>query len=470
MKKTRSVKSALLLSALSLLLCVSMFVGTTYAWLTDSVSSGNNKIVAGNLNIQLLMYEDSEDQYVDIGSTGESIFGSGSRAQNNNAETLWEPGKTQVAYLAVRNSGTLALRYSVALDVENVSKDLYQVLNYSVVPQATATDDVPSTWNPASGKSVRVGLQSAVGGTSLEPGKTHYFALLIHMDDDAANRYQGGEASFYLTVMATQDTVEQDSYGNSYDANATVKTAEELKAAIAKGGHVTFGADITGGGLVFEANGKPVDIDMAGFSYTFAGDAVGSSGTATNGMQILKGNSVTLRNGTLLVAQEYSSRYAMLIQNYADLSLVNMTLYGDNLDCSTAGLSYALSVNCGTVVIEDTQIFANPKGARAVAFDVYDAQTSYYPAPNVILKGNSSVTGKIETDFIGNGTLALEGNTVIAGCDFSAVALPDLSGLAENCKVTLRNCALDGAALTAASSPAFSLPAGRTLNDCVIFE
>ena len=49
----KSTKRSLLLSVLSLMLCITMLLGTTYAWFTDSVTSGKNKIVAGNLDVEL---------------------------------------------------------------------------------------------------------------------------------------------------------------------------------------------------------------------------------------------------------------------------------------------------------------------------------------------------------------------------------------------------------------------------------
>jgi len=48
--------------------------------------------------------------YQDISNSPSPIFGAGSVAQNNNAETLWEPGKTQIAYLAIKNNGNLVLK------------------------------------------------------------------------------------------------------------------------------------------------------------------------------------------------------------------------------------------------------------------------------------------------------------------------------------------------------------------------
>ena len=53
MTKTKSTKRALLMSALALLMCVSMLIGSTFAWFTDSVTSAGNKIQAGTLQVDL---------------------------------------------------------------------------------------------------------------------------------------------------------------------------------------------------------------------------------------------------------------------------------------------------------------------------------------------------------------------------------------------------------------------------------
>lgn len=217
MTKTKSTKRALLLSALSLLMCVSMLIGSTFAWFTDSVTSAGNKIVAGALDVQLLMDADRDGTYDDISNSASPIFGEGSIAQDDNAETLWEPGKTQVAYLAIKNNGNLDLKYTVGLNVQDVSKRLYEVMEYAIV--ADAGKDTPVTsWT--SGKSVVVGTQSVSGDVELKAGATHYFALAIHMDEQAGNEYQGGEVNFDLTVLATQLASESDSFDNQYDKNA----------------------------------------------------------------------------------------------------------------------------------------------------------------------------------------------------------------------------------------------------------
>ena len=227
MTKQKSIKRALLMSALSLLACVSMLVGSTFAWFTDSVASKGNKIQSGNLDIQLLM-ADNTGNYNDISNSAKPIFGAGSIAQDVNGETLWEPGKTQVAYLAIKNNGNLALKYKVALDVENVSKDLYKVMEYAVI--ADAKHASVKEWTV--GNTVTKGVQTVTADVSLAPGASHFFALAIHMNEEAGNDYQGGQVNFDLTILATQDTVEYDSFNNRYDANAQYTEADKWDGTV----------------------------------------------------------------------------------------------------------------------------------------------------------------------------------------------------------------------------------------------
>ncbi len=256
MTKMKHTKKALLTSVLSLLLCFTMLLGTTFAWFTDSASSTGNKIVAGTLDVQLLMNSDGSG-YVDISDSTSPIFGTGAIAQDENGATLWEPGKTQVAYLAIKNNGTLDLKYTVKLNVENVAKDLYEVMEYAIIPDAQY--DSVTAWN--GGNTVKVGSQAVSGDVVLATGAVHYFALAIHMDEEAGNDYQGGEVNFDLTVLATQLASESDSFDNGYDNgagyypntsapvdrpdNATEDTV--IQAAGANGVSTTLPADVLNG-------------------------------------------------------------------------------------------------------------------------------------------------------------------------------------------------------------------------------
>ena len=249
MSTKKATKRALLTSILAICLCLVMLIGSTFAWFTDTASTGVNKIQAGNLDVQLLMRVGNE--YTNIGDSKDPIFGSTSNvAQNNNKDTLWEPGKTQVAYLAIKNNGNLDLKYQVQLKVTNPSdgKNLYEVMKYAIVAgNETSTVD---GWDASKGNSVVAGAQVVSGtnttaptdptGVVLNHGETHYFALLVHMDENAGNTYMGGKVEFDLTVLAAQLNSESDSFGPDYDASAqypdtafvTVSDSDALAEAI----------------------------------------------------------------------------------------------------------------------------------------------------------------------------------------------------------------------------------------------
>ena len=222
MSNKRGTKRALLTSILAICLCLVMLIGSTFAWFTDTASTSVSKIQAGNLDVELLLYKDAETSYENISKDKKPIFSSeGSTvAQNNNLDTLWEPGKTQIAYLAIKNEGNLALKYKVALNVKNPDdgKELYKVMQYAIAPDAEGGKTPAPVWTGGSG--VTLGQQVVTSDVPLAVGATHYFALLVHMDENAGNDYMNGKVEFDLTVYATQNTVENDSYGPDYDKDA----------------------------------------------------------------------------------------------------------------------------------------------------------------------------------------------------------------------------------------------------------
>ena len=163
---------------------------------------------------------------------------------------------------------------------------------------------------------------------------------------------------------------------------------------------ITLLCNVEGSGIVINKN---VTIDFGGFTYSF-NEGVGSANTTTNGFQILKDNNVTLKNGTLNVAESAASTMGMIIQNYANLTITDMTLNGANLD--KASYSYVLSNNSGEVNITGaTNIYANAKeGHNGFAFDVYDYSSAGYDLPTVTVNTTGEIKGAIEV----SATLKLE--------------------------------------------------------------
>ena len=109
---------------MALLLSFTMLIGTTYAWFTDSVSSANNTIAAGSLDVSLEYWNGND--WADVEGSSE-LF-------DKNA--LWEPGYCQVVYLKIANEGTLALRYNLGVNIvsetlgKNVLGDQLKLSNY----------------------------------------------------------------------------------------------------------------------------------------------------------------------------------------------------------------------------------------------------------------------------------------------------------------------------------------------------
>ncbi len=316
MNNKRATKRALLTSVMALVMCVVMLVGTTFAWFTDTASTGVNKIQAGNLDIQLLMRttdEEGKTDYKNIGDSHDVIFGGENSlvAQNNNQDTLWEPGKTQVAYLAVRNAGNLALKYNIILNVKD--EGLIGALDYAIVPQSklsgenqTCTDTIAS-WVDAkertgaeSGKLTAGTFTAAPNGCldeiahdKTKTNETEYFALVVHMDENAGNTYMNKSVTIDMKVVATQAAAEFDSFNNQYDKDAPldfepVATADELNAAAAAGKNVQLTQDVTLMDAV--TFNKAVTIDLNGKTLT--------SSLNSNGYSLVTKANATIVNGT----------------------------------------------------------------------------------------------------------------------------------------------------------------------------
>ena len=311
MNNKKATKRALLTSVMALAMCVVMLVGTTFAWFTDTASTGVNKIQAGNLDIQLLMRTTDErgnTYYKNIGDSHDVIFGGENSlvAQNNNQNTLWEPGKTQVAYLAVRNAGNLALKYNIILNVKD--EGLIGALDYVIVPQGTLFGDDVCRENVASWNDVKAGATKLTAGTftaapngcldeiahdKTKTNETEYFALVVHMDENAGNTYMNKSVTIDMKVVATQAAAEFDSFNNQYDKDAPldfepVATADELKAAAAAGKNVQLTQDVTLMDAV--TFNKAVTIDLNGKTLT--------SSLNSNGYSLVTKANATIVNGT----------------------------------------------------------------------------------------------------------------------------------------------------------------------------
>ena len=131
---------------------------------------------------------------------------------------------------------------------------------------------------------------------------------------------------------------------------------------------------------------RTITIDLHGLTYTVVNPTVGSTGTETNGFQLLKGSTVTFKNGTIKPGTDAAK---ILFQNYCNLTLDNVTV-----DCTGSNCQYVASNNCGNVVIKDSTLLAADGQA---AFDLYYwPSNGYGEGVTVTVEGNSVISGKVE--------------------------------------------------------------------------
>ena len=218
----KSKKSALLLSFTSLLLCFAMLVGSTFAWFTDTATTGVNKIVSGKLKVDLVA-ADGETSLTGEGGkllwTQKVVSGSNETLEAVETEglPLWEPGVNFLTQgFKIANKGNLALKWKVEVNKGTTADnaggyDLLDVIDFYVVTKTTATGE------PTETPLVAFEGQLKEGNTVSEA--TYYIKGV--MDKNAGNDYQNLTLDgITVTVYATQLNHENDSIGPDYDATA----------------------------------------------------------------------------------------------------------------------------------------------------------------------------------------------------------------------------------------------------------
>lgn len=208
MKNSKSTKRALVSSMLAILMCMTMLIGTTFAWFTDTASTAVNKIQSGTLKVDLEVqkadgtWESAVGQTLNFKKAADAPAGE---------KILWEPGCTyELPALRVVNNGNLALKYKIVITGINGDAELNDVIDWTI-----------SDTNLDANHSLAAGATSGI------------LTIKGHMQETAGNDYQNLSIDgIGITVVATQDTVEYDSEKNTYDDAAeypTITTAGTLE-------------------------------------------------------------------------------------------------------------------------------------------------------------------------------------------------------------------------------------------------
>ena len=318
MNNKRATKRALLTSVTALVMCVVMLVGTTFAWFTDTASTGVNKIQAGNLDVDIIG-EISNDHVTTLNFTKAAVTDA-----EAGAEILWEPGCRYLTQgFRIANKGNLALKWKAVVNkgttAENPGNfDLLDVIDFYLVTSKNVDD-------------MGTPLAEFTGNLKKTETSSVYYIKGV-MKTTAGNDYQGLTLDgISITVYATQDTVENDSFGPDYDKNATyypVLDAAGMKDALVNGGNIKVDAnvDVDGDALVVA---KKTTIDMNGKTLSNNGVDIWNEDTGSWSLiSARNGAELTITGNGTFKAKENDS-FVVDVQDGATVTIENGTFIGN---------------------------------------------------------------------------------------------------------------------------------------------
>ncbi|MDO4372356.1 MAG: SipW-dependent-type signal peptide-containing protein [Clostridia bacterium] len=328
--KLKSKKSALLLSFTSLLLCFAMLAGSTFAWFTDTATTGVNKIVSGTLDVGLEMAIewDSEGKPTKwANAEGKTLEWQKKATADAEAEAqiLWEPGCTyKLPELRVVNNGNLALKYKLQITGIQGDAKLNKVIEWKI-----------------NGAAINLTEKSLAAATANGPTYSDEITISGHMKEKAGNEYQNLTIDgIAITVYATQDTVENDSFNNTYDENATyypVLDAAGLKDALVNGGNIKVDDDVAVAPVV-------EDVTVS---------------TLVPQMTLTKDTTLDLSGNKISVQHDETTNFGSASPVLMAVTDGTLTIEGNGeINCEADDQQvYGINVNGGNVVVNDGKFY-----------------------------------------------------------------------------------------------------------------
>ena len=443
--KKNSTKRSLLASVLALVMCVSMLVGTTFAWFTDTASTGVNKIQAGTLDVALEMKDDQGNW---VSAEGKTLqFKVNGQIPAAGTQILWEPGCTyELPELRVVNKGNLALKYKIVISGIQGDAALNNAIEWTITNTSTVT--------------------ALDADHALAAGASDTLTIKGHMREDAGNEYQGLSIDgIGITVVATQYTYESDSNNNQYDVNAEYPVISNADFADAiENADAGSVVDLASGTFQMPSNSIPAGVTITG------------AGKENSVLQVNNGsitsNDVTIKN----IAIKGSG--ASGTSGSLDISGNNTTIENVNYTGEASKIAITVSTgdsNSGTV-IKDTKItnafrgiqFWRLSGNSVIDNCVLDisgytfnidavAPNSTLTVKDSTLNGWTSYTSGIELVTFDNCKFGLHtyeylrpySNTVLTDCEFTSAGYQLNAGGSDAYTITLNNCTKNGTAITA---------------------
>lgn len=338
-------------SLLSLVLCVSMFLGTSYAWFTSEVTNTGNEIYVGTLKVAFL--KEVGDEEKNLADATNKLFDGNIR---------WEPGYTALETIQIVNKGDLAFKYTMTFtdgtlavanstSLENVAKHFeVWVLNHRslgdgidyVKPASYDEINKENNWirvgnldEVLNGKNVLEGnmvtvRQAGQDAESINDGTTDGIAtvdrytIAIHMNEDATSDVMGHKITLNVKLVAHQKPSENDAFGNDYDdKQAFADDYQELQNAVNGGKHVIMTKNIIIPAPEYCLNMEGNSLDGSRFTIEY----IGGLNQENKPVGVLNTTGGTITNLTIL-GNKYGRALSMT-ELKSSLVVTNCTLSGE---------------------------------------------------------------------------------------------------------------------------------------------
>ena len=483
MTSSKSTKRALISSALAILMCVAMLIGTTFAWFTDTASTAVNKIQAGNLDIGV--------EYTLDGETWKDLDGATDIFQKG----LWEPGHTEVVALKFKNNGSLALKYSINMNIVDETAGInklnqeYKLSDYLKVKtlsqEASLIGDICidmafSARSDGLGYTTTANFKDATvldHDLFLAPGEVgNYLIMKVYMPETVGNEAnaisteKAASINFGLNVVATQVPYEKDSFGNTYDKDATYPVTDNkgLKDAI---NNATDGSTvlITSGEYTLSDPAETRKIEIPAGA-TIAGAGADNTTLNVNNDKIARDN-VTLKDMTIKGSGSQGT-VGTLNVNGNNTTIENIDYKGDGniaIAVSTGGSNSGTTFR-GTKITNafrgiqfwslsgDSVIDNCVLDVAGYTFNIDAAVAgSRLTITNSTLNGWTSYTSGIDLVTFDSCKLGLNAysylrpysETMLVNCEFTSDGYQLNAGGTDAYTITLTNCTKNGTLITA---------------------
>mgnify|MGYP002559673923 CR=1 FL=1 len=459
MNNKKATKRALLTSVMALVMCVVMLVGTTFAWFTDTASTGVNKIQAGNLDIEVEYRTTAGGDWKTLDNATD-LFGA--------ADTRFEPGHTRVVELKIKNAGNLALKYKIGMNVvsetagTNKAGNPYKLSNYLKVAtspiQQYDPNAVPGSINYAMEQQIfakpsflawedrdfanfELDKNENNHVLDVQPGAAQILGIKVYMPESVGNEAnaisteKAASIEFGLNILATQYTVERDSFGTQYDKDATYPTLTTGKTLndVFGGANFDFGSTNPSANVVLDGQGLVTVSDYV--DGWFAGDVTIKGVTFLNGVCFTAKNDDT--TGTITF--EDCTFYA------CDQSKIDLTSYQYN-SLKNSGDGLCLNVDTKNspnlkVVVKDCtfigedDVTLNRDGWKDIGGENWNAATA--------VKNKSRGHAIMINGICGGGNNAQAESVLIDGCTMSGIRGHAIQLYQLRMPVTIKDCKIN---------------------------